>query len=614
MATLLLSAAGAAVGAGFGGAVLGLSGAVIGRAIGATLGRVIDQKLLGAGSEPVDVGRIDRLRLTGAGEGAPIGQVWGRMRLGGQVIWATEFLETVRRRRSGKGASRPSTNEFSYSVSLAIALCEGEILRVGRIWADGNEISPDDLNLRVYTGSETQLPDPKIEAVQGAGLAPAYRGLAYVVIEDLELAPYGNRVPQFNFEIVRAAQGPGVPSDATLDRTLQGVALIPGTGEYGLATTPVHYDEGVGRKRSANVHSPSGQTDFATSLEQLTEELPGVGSVSLVVCWFGNDLRCGVCEVQPKVEQKLLDGVGMAWRAGGVTRAAAAEVPKVEGASIYGGTPADASVIEAIRAIRAAGREVVFYPFILMDQVAGNTLPDPWSAATSQPNLPWRGRITLSKAPGQAGSPDRSVAAEAEVAAFFGTSVPGNFTVSGETIGYSGPPGWGYRRFILHYARLCAVAGGVDAFCIGSEMRSLTQIRGAGDSFPAVAALRALAADVRAILGRSVKISYAADWSEYFGYQAGGTFTSTLIPCGPTLKSTLSASTITCPCRTGARVTVMPMPVGDRSTIWTICVPILPGVRGSTGITTAPRAQPPSAACRSRMGLSTSLGFTATRI
>jgi len=75
MATLLLSAAGAAVGAGFGGAVLGLSGAVIGRAIGATLGRVIDQKLLGAGSEPVDVGRIDRLRLTGAGEGAPIGQV-----------------------------------------------------------------------------------------------------------------------------------------------------------------------------------------------------------------------------------------------------------------------------------------------------------------------------------------------------------------------------------------------------------------------------------------------------------------------------------------------------------------------------------------------------------
>jgi len=165
MATLLLSAAGAAVGAGFGGAVMGLSGAVIGRAIGATLGRVIDQRLMGAGSEPVDIGRLDRLRLTGAGEGAPIGQLWGRMRLAGQVIWATEFTETVRRRRSGKGAPKPKVNEYSYSVSMAVALCEGEILRVGRIWADGNEISPRDLNMRVYSGSETQLPDPKIEAL-----------------------------------------------------------------------------------------------------------------------------------------------------------------------------------------------------------------------------------------------------------------------------------------------------------------------------------------------------------------------------------------------------------------------------------------------------------------
>jgi hypothetical protein len=299
MATLVLSAAGAAIGAGFGGAVLGLSGAVIGRAIGATLGRAIAQRLLGAGSDPVDVGRVDRLRLTGAGEGAPIGQLWGRMRLAGQVIWATEFTETVRRRRSGKGAPKPKVNEYSYSVSLAVGLCAGEILRVGRIWADGNEISPNDLNLRVYVGSESQLPDPKIEAVEGLDRAPAYRGLAYVVIEDLELAPFGNRVPQFNFEVVRAAQGALVEPEATLSGAIRGVALIPGTGEYGLATTPVHYALGPGQNRSANVHSPSGLTDFATSLSQLDEELPQVGSVSLVVYWFGYDLGCGSCELRP---------------------------------------------------------------------------------------------------------------------------------------------------------------------------------------------------------------------------------------------------------------------------------------------------------------------------
>ncbi|NHB77962.1 baseplate multidomain protein megatron [Rhodobacter calidifons] len=522
MATLLLSAAGAAVGAGLGGSVLGLSGAVIGRAIGATIGRAIDQRVLGAGSEPVDVGRIERLRLTGAGEGAPIGRIWGRMRVAGQVIWATEFVETVRRRRTGKGAPKPKVNEYSYSVSLAIGLCEGEILRVGRIWADGNEISAQDLNLRVYTGSETQLPDPLIEAVEGNGRAPAYRGLAYVVIEDLELASYGNRVPQFSFEVVRAAQGPAVGPGETLQGAIRGVALIPGTGEYGLATTPVHYAEGPGRNRSANVHSPSGKTDFATSFEQLQQELPRADAVSLVVSWFGDDLRCGTCTIRPKVEQKQRDGVGMPWRAGGISRSQAMVVPKVEGASIYGGTPSDASVIEAIRAMRDAGKDVMFYPFILMDQISGNTLPDPWTGAATQPALPWRGRVTLSMAPGRPGSPDRTAAAEAEVAAFFGAAQPSHFAVNGTTITYSGPNEWGLRRFILHYAHLCAAAGGVESFCIGSEMRGLTQIRGAGDTFPAVQAFRALAADVRSILGAGVKISYAADWSEYFGHSADG--------------------------------------------------------------------------------------------
>ncbi len=530
MATLLLSAAGAAIGAGFGGTILGLSGAVIGRTIGATLGRVIDQRLMGSGSEPVDVGRIDRLRLTGASEGAPIGQVWGRMRIAGQVIWATEFTETVRRRRSGKGAPKPRVNEYSHSVSLAIALCEGEILRVGRIWADGNEISPRDLNLRLYSGSETQLPDPKIEAVEGAGRAPAYRGVAYVLIEDLDLGSYGNRVPQFSFEVVRSAQGPGVEPGSTLAGAIRAVAMIPGTGEYGLATTPVHYADGPGRNRTANMHSASGLTDFATSLRQLGEEMPAVGSVSLVVSWFGNDLRCGSCELRPKVEQKARDGVGMPWRAGGIGRSAAQEVPRVEDSSIYGGTPADASVIEAIRAVRGCGKEVMFYPFILMDQVEGNALPDPWTGAGSQPKLPWRGRITLSIAPGRAGSPDRTAAAEAEVARFFGAARPEHFTAVGDTVAYSGPEDWGYRRFILHYARLCAVAGGVDAFCIGSEMRSLTQIRGAGDSFPAVDALRQLAQDVRQILGPETKISYAADWSEYFGHRADGNLYFNLDP------------------------------------------------------------------------------------
>jgi hypothetical protein len=521
MATILLSAVGAAVGAGFGGTVLGLSGAVIGRAIGATLGQVIDQRLLGAGSEPVEVGRVERFRLTGASEGAAVTRAWGRVRLGGQVIWATRFREKVSETGSGKGGGGGRVTQYSYSVSLAIALCEGEIRRVGRIWADGNEIATNALTLRVYKGTETQLADPKIAAVEGAGNAPAYRGIAYVVIEDLDLSAFGNRVPQFSFEVVRPAQTVAGARVEELAASISGVCVIPGTGEYSLATTPVHYQTGPGQNRTANVNMPTDQTDFALSLEQLTEEMPGVGAASLVVSWFGDDLRCGQCTVRPKVEQKTLDGVGMPWRSGGITRAMAEEVPKVGGRSIYGGTPTDQAVIEAIFAMKAAGKDVTFYPFILMDQLEGNTLMNPWTGQVGQPKLPWRGRITTSLAPGLPGTPDQTAAAAAEVAAFIGTATPAHFSLLGTTISYSGPNEWSYRRFILHNAMLCAAAGGVEAFCIGSEMRGLTQIRGAGDSFPAVTALIALAADVRTILGPTCKLSYAADWSEYFGYHVG---------------------------------------------------------------------------------------------
>ncbi|MCV2868541.1 glycoside hydrolase/phage tail family protein [Defluviimonas sp. WL0002] len=520
MATILLSAAGAFAGAGFGGSILGLSGAVIGRAIGASVGRMIDQRLLGSGSRAVETGRIDRFRLTGASEGAPVGLVWGRMRVSGQVIWATRFREQVTTSGGGKGApTSPRVSEYAYSVSLAVALCEGEISRVGRVWADGVEISPEDVIMRVYTGARDQMPDPKIEAVEGMGNVPAYRGIAYVVFEDLDVTRFGNRVPQLSFEVFRAAQGQGARAASDLHEGVRGVVLIPGTGEYALATTPVHYNEGLGRNVSANVHSPSGGTDFSASLRALREELPNCGSVSLLVSWFGSDLRCASCEVKPKVEDPLREGQGMTWRAGGISLGAAEAVARRDGRPVYGGTPADDSVIEAITAIRVGGQSVMFCPFLLMEQIEGNGLSDPWSDASEQPVLPWRGRITLSVAPGRLGSPDRSAGADSEVAAFFGTARVSDFAVSGTTVSYHGPAEWSYRRFILHYAHLCAAAGGVEGFLVGSELRGLTRIRGEEDAFVAVEALRQLVADVRSILGADTKISYAADWSEYNCYQ-----------------------------------------------------------------------------------------------
>jgi GTA TIM-barrel-like domain/Putative phage tail protein len=520
MATILLSAAGAALGGSVGGTVAGIATGIVGRAVGATVGRVIDQRLLGSGGAAVETGRVDRFRLTQTGEGASVARVFGRVRAGGQVIWASDFKETSTTTGGGGKGSRPQpkTTTFSYSVSLAVAICEGEIASIGRVWADGEEVAVDDLNMRVYPGSMDQLPDPVIEAVEGEGQVPAYRGTAYVVLEDLPLDQFGNRVPQFSFEVVRQEQRDDLAFADGVAQAVQGVAIIPGTGEYALATSQVNYSDGPGSTWAANVNSPSGKSDFVTSMDALSDELPGCQAASLVVSWFGGDLRCGSCELEPKVGKKTIEGINMPWTVAGLARGNAKEVARVDDRPVYGATPADASVVEAIRHLNDGGKRVMFYPFILMDQLEDNGLPDPWSTADNQAKLPWRGRITLSKAPGQDGSPDKTADADAQVAAFVGTASAADFTVGDGVVTYVGPNEWTFSRFILHYAALCAAAGGVASFCIGSELRGLTQIRGAS-GFPMVAALKNLAAQARALLGAETKIGYAADWSEYFGYQ-----------------------------------------------------------------------------------------------
>ena len=82
------------------------------------------------------------------------------------------------------------------------------------------------MTIRVHRGTQDQAPDPLIAAKQGSGNAPAYRGLAYVVIDRLPIADYGNRLPQFQFEVLRPV--------GSLHKDVRAVTLIPGSTEYGL--------------------------------------------------------------------------------------------------------------------------------------------------------------------------------------------------------------------------------------------------------------------------------------------------------------------------------------------------------------------------------------------
>lgn len=428
--------------------------------------------------------RLTNSQITGASEGTAIPRIYRRFRVGGQIIWATTFREVVTvetTRRGGKGGPKQinESTTYKYFCSFAVGICEGEAgVSLRRVFLDGTETDMSTINHRFYSGDAGQLPDPRMEAVEGAGNVPAYRGLSYIVFDELDLTNYGNRIPQVSIEVARLVPATDTSS---LRHIMRSVQIIPSTGEFILATEPITKEAGRGESSVANIHTASGGgTDLVVSLNQLQEEAPAVDSASLVVAWFGDTLDAATCKVEPAVETATATTSPKAWRVTDRVRETAKVVSTDMAFNpVYGGTPSDLSVRQAAQEIKRRGMRFMFYPFILMDTTG----------------FPWRGRIT-----GNATN-------------FIGTCTPSHFAAwNGTSVPYSGPSGeWSQRRMILHYARLLAdILTSGDAFVVGSEMVGVS----ASDATWG-AKLAALMTDVRAILPAGVLVSYAADWSEY---------------------------------------------------------------------------------------------------
>ena len=196
MATLVLTTVG------------GLAGGPIGAALGGLVGQAIDRNVLFK-PKGRQGPRLTELAVQTSRYGQPIPRLFGRMRVAGQVIWATDLVE--HRGRAGSGKGQPSITTYAYSASFAVALSARAILDVGRIWADGNLLrgAAGDWKVatgfRLHLGGEEQAADPLIASAEGLTLAPAHRGIAYAVFEDLPLETFGNRIPSLTFEVIADA-------------------------------------------------------------------------------------------------------------------------------------------------------------------------------------------------------------------------------------------------------------------------------------------------------------------------------------------------------------------------------------------------------------------------
>ncbi|AOZ05970.1 phage tail protein [Cupriavidus malaysiensis] len=144
---------------------------------------------------------VSSLRMQTSCNGKPIPLLYGMPRVAVNVIQHEDFQAHAHQEQAagGKGGSAPSTTSWSYTATVLLAMGQGEILGVRRIWK-GKEISDASrLGLDVYTGANGQKPFPHI-----AGKFPA-RALSYPGIAYLAAAAYplggGGQLDNHNAEV-----------------------------------------------------------------------------------------------------------------------------------------------------------------------------------------------------------------------------------------------------------------------------------------------------------------------------------------------------------------------------------------------------------------------------
>lgn len=493
MASIVLAAAAssAAGAAGWGMFATALASGAAGFA-----GGFIDRAIFGQTAKIHQEGaRINDLVVQSSTYGMSIPTVYGNQRIAGNVIWARPIQEhittTTQSSGGGKGGGgggsvETTTTSYTYTASVAVAICAGPITEVVRVWADSKQL---DLSLGGYTlylGNETQMPDTFMGSFHPAGQTPAYRGMAYVVIKDFPLADFGNRIPNFTFEVRRTLKKP-----VDLEDKIKEISLIPGAGEfvydtvvqekqYGQQDIAGNFVQG-GQITKLNLNNLSNKADVLVSLDNLKATLPNVEWVSVVLNWFANSIDPGVCSIRPASEFNSQGArvYPADWTVAGYNRNNAHQILHFgDGSPTFGGTPSDISILHLCQELKARGYKVMLYPMLQVDTIT------PFSK-------PWRGRMTPSSA--------------AAANSFFTRSL-------------------GYNAFINWYANL--QIGGVylknylDAFIIGSEMVGLTTYMSSPGVFPAVTQFKALAASVKTAVGTGVKVIYGGDWSEY--HSTGG--------------------------------------------------------------------------------------------
>ena len=167
----------------------------------------------------------------------PIAIIWGQTKASANVIWYTNF-QRHSEGGGGKGGSSAAPSGYTYSADVMLALCEGPIGGVGRVWRDQSTYTLADLGLSFFNGATPQTTWGYLAATYPAQ-ALAYQGTAFVCAANYALGDNAS-IGNHNFEIVGLLAGTGVNGvDADPAQVIADFLTNP---QYGAGFDPASLD------------------------------------------------------------------------------------------------------------------------------------------------------------------------------------------------------------------------------------------------------------------------------------------------------------------------------------------------------------------------------------
>ena len=247
---------------------------------------------------------------------------------------------------------------------------------------------------RWHPGDETQLPDPLIAAIEGADGDAGLSRHGLCGLRGPALERYGNRMPQLNFEVFRPLADPATAEGRARRRAGPGVRRVR------LATEAIRKGAAGETRRGEPERARARARPRRLARPAAGERAEG-RERRLVVAWFGDDLRCDRCSSGRRSSRRRRTATPRAgWSSTASSAAPRAWSARSTGRPVFGGTPADSPVLQAIPELKARGLRgdvLSVHPdgHPGRQRAAG---PVDGAAETGQPPVPWRGRITLAGA------------------------------------------------------------------------------------------------------------------------------------------------------------------------------------------------------------------------